>query len=138
MATCSCRLVSSCLFCLSSVNFPPAVSRQANSEAATHTAVDTTQHCVYNSNILSCFYGKPISPSTSSTTTQPCSMGPPCKRAKHKWLTQLHVNWQVDYPTDRMYITVDPSSHIFSFQPVLHNWCNKCQVCAILSVAWCI
>ena len=28
---------------------------------------------------------------------------------------------------------VDPLSY-FSFQPVLHDWCNK--VCAILSVGW--
>ena len=30
---------------------------------------------------------------------------------------------------------VDPLSY-FSFQPVLHDWCNKGVVCAILSVGW--
>ena len=32
---------------------------------------------------------------------------------------------------------VDPLSY-FSFQPVLHDWCNKAVVCVILSVGWCI
>ena len=32
---------------------------------------------------------------------------------------------------------VDPLSY-FSFQPVLHDWCNKAVICAILSVGWCI
>ena len=32
---------------------------------------------------------------------------------------------------------LDPLSY-FSFQPVLHDWCNKALVCAILSVGWCI
>ena len=33
---------------------------------------------------------------------------------------------------------VDPLSY-FSFQPVLHDWCNKGRVvCVILSVGWCI
>ena len=32
---------------------------------------------------------------------------------------------------------VDPLSY-FSFQPVLHVWCNKAVVCVILSVGWCI
>ena len=32
---------------------------------------------------------------------------------------------------------VDPLSY-FSFQPVLHDWCNKGCDIAILSVGWCI
>ena len=27
---------------------------------------------------------------------------------------------------------------LFIFQPVLHDWCNKGRVCAILSLGWCI
>ena len=36
-----------------------------------------------------------------------------------------------------MMMIMDPLSY-FSFHPVLHDWCNKGHVCAILTVGWCI
>ena len=45
----------------------------------------------------------------------------------------LMVRWVVG----SILLGVDPLSY-FSFQPVLHDWCNKGMVCVILSVEWCI
>ena len=46
----------------------------------------------------------------------------------------LMVRWVVGSILHGM----DPLSY-FSFQPVIHDWCNKGRVvCVILSVGWCI
>ena len=39
--------------------------------------------------------------------------------------------------SDRSFMGIDPYSY-FLFQPVLHDWCPKAVVCAIMSVGWCI